>query len=186
MPNQWTSSQARKNRLKAIEEDKKTYIGSTACKHCGSYEKYVSSYGCYPCNYKKGVERLLSGSCEGYMTKEKWAKNRERRKEKIKENNRKYSKSERGKAISAENQRRRYARVKQGIPIEITNEELRMIQEIYQEAQRLTSSTGVCYHVDHIIPLFEGGMHHPDNLQVITYDEHLKKTAEENSRRQSK
>ena len=67
-----------------------------------------------------------------------------------------------------------------------TKEELFDIQKIYQEAQRLTSSTGVRYDVDHIIPLFEGGMHHPDNLQVITHEQHLKKTSEENSRRQSK
>jgi 5-methylcytosine-specific restriction endonuclease McrA len=50
----------------------------------------------------------------------------------------------------------------------------------------LTSSTGVQYDVDHIIPLFEGGLHHPNNLQIITHEEHLMKTAEENSRRQSK
>jgi len=62
------------NRLQSIEEGKKTYIGSTACKHCGSCEKYVSSYGCYPCNYKKGVKRLLEGCCDVYMTPEKQAK----------------------------------------------------------------------------------------------------------------
>lgn len=186
MPNQWSASQARKNRLEAIEEGKKTYIGSTACKHCGSYIKYVSSYGCYPCSYKKGVEKLLSGACDNYMTKEKWAANRERRRGKIKENQKKYSSTERGKAVAAEQQRRRYAKVKQSIPIEITIEELRKIQEIYQEAQHLTSTTGIRHDVDHIVPLFEGGPHHPDNLQVITYEQHLKKTAEENSRRQSK
>ena len=173
-------------RQQAIEEGKKTYIGSTACKYCGSYEKYVSSYGCYPCNYKKGVEKLLSGACEGYMTKEKWAANRERRKEKIRENNRKYSKSERGRAVAAEQQRRRYARLKQGIPIEITEKELRQIQKIYEKAQHLTFTTGMRYDVDHIIPLFEGGMHHPNNLQIITHEQHLVKTAKENSRRQSK
>jgi len=43
MPNQY-SGVGRQNRLQAIEEGKKTYIGSTACKYCGSYEKYVSSY----------------------------------------------------------------------------------------------------------------------------------------------
>ena len=184
MPNQYSNS--RSNRLQAIEEGKKTYIGSTACKHCGSYEKYVSSYGCFPCNHKKGVEKLLAGSCAGYMTKEKWAANRERRKEKIKENNRKYSKSERGRAVAAEKQRRRYAKVKQSIPIDISQEQIKEIQKIYQEAQHLTFTTGVRYDVDHISPLFEGGMHHPNNLQIITYEQHLKKTAEENSRRQSK
>ena len=173
-------------REKAIEEGKKTYTSSTPCKHCGSYEKYVSSYGCYPCTHKKGVEKLLSGACDGYMTKEKCAKNRERRREKIRENNKKYSKSERGKAVAAEKQRRRHARVKKGIHIEITEEELRQMQQIYQKAQNLTSTTGIRHEVDHIIPLFEGGTHHPDNLQIITREEHIKKTAKENSRRLSK
>jgi hypothetical protein len=185
MPNQYSNS--RSNRLKAIEEGKKTYIGSTACKHCGSYEKYVSSYNCSPCSIKKGLEKLNNEELmKPYRTKEKWAANRERRKEKIRENNKKYSSTERGKALSAEKQRRRYARLKQGIPIEITEEDLRQIQQIYQKAQHLTSSTGVQYDVDHIIPLFEGGLHHPNNLQIITHEEHLMKTAEENSRRQSK
>ena len=175
------------NRLRAIEEGKKTYKGSTACKHCGSYEKYVSSCNCAPCLKKKGLEKLNNEELmKPYRTKEKKQKYCEDNKEKVNAIKKKYSKSERGKAVSAEKQRRRYARLKQGIPIEITEEDLRQIQQIYQKAQHLTSSTGIRYDVDHIVPLFEGGMHHPDNLQVITHEQHLKKTAEENSRRQSK
>ena len=88
MPNQYSNS--RINRLKAIEEGKKTYIGSTACKHCGSYEKYVSSYNCSPCSIKKGLEKLNNEELmKPYRTKEKWAANRERRREKIRENNKK-------------------------------------------------------------------------------------------------
>ena len=90
MPNQYSNS--RSNRLQAIEEGKKTYIGSTACKHCGSYEKYVSSYNCAPCAIKKGLEKLSNEELmKPYRTKEKWAANRERRREKIRENNKKYS-----------------------------------------------------------------------------------------------
>ncbi|NBR72621.1 MAG: HNH endonuclease [Proteobacteria bacterium] len=76
--------------------------------------------------------------------------------------------------------------MKQGIPIEITEQQLCQIQEIYQEAQHLTFITGMQYDVDHIVPLFEGGLHHPNNLQIITHEEHLMKTAKENSRRQQK
>lgn len=50
--------------------------------------------------------------------------------------------------------------------------------------RNLTFTTGIQYDVDHIVPLFEGGLHHPENLQIITHDEHLMKTAQENSRRQ--
>ena len=185
MPNQY--SKGRENRLQAIEEGKKTYIGSTACKHCGSYEKYVSTSSCAPCLKRKGLEKLNNKELMApYRTKEKKQQYYENNRELVNSIKRKYAKSERGKAVSCEKQRRRHARLKQGIPIDITENELREIQEIYQEAQHLTFTTGVQYDVDHIIPLFEGGLHHPDNLQIITHEEHLMKTAKENSRRQQK
>jgi hypothetical protein len=70
MPNQY--SQSRKNRLKAIEEGKKTYTSETICKHCGSYEKYVSTSNCAPCSIKSGLEKLNNKELmEPYRTKEK-------------------------------------------------------------------------------------------------------------------
>jgi 5-methylcytosine-specific restriction endonuclease McrA len=173
MPNQY-SGEGRQNRLKAIEEGKKTYIGSTPCKHCGSYEKYVSSYGCYPCNYKKGVEKLLAGACEGYMTKEKWAANRERRRKTINENNKKYSQTERGKAVNTAKAARRRARKKDQTPI-LTQEEVGRILTLYEECARLTANTGVPHEVDHIIPICKGGLHHPDNMRILTMVENRKK-----------
>ena len=43
----------------------------------------------------------------------------------------------------------------------------------YKEAERLTEETGVIHHVDHIIPISKGGLHHQDNLQVLTKKENL-------------
>ena len=174
-------------REKAIEEGKKTYTSSNPCKHCGSYEKYVSNYSCAPCTIKSGLEKINDEELMApYRTREKKNKYCKNNKERVKKIKTKYAKSERGRAVAAEKQRRRYARVKQSTPIEITEEELRQMQQIYQEAQNLTSTTGIRHEVDHIIPLFEGGMHHPGNLQIITREEHIKKTAKENSRRLSK
>jgi hypothetical protein len=177
-------SVAREN---AIKEGKKTYTGSTACKHCGSCEKYVSTSSCAPCLKKKGLEKLNNQELmKPYRTKEKKQKYCEDNKEKVNGIKRKYAKSERGKAVGCEKSRRYLARKQLGIPIDITEQQLRQIQEIYQEAQHLTFTTGMQYDVDHIVPLFEGGLHHPDNLQIITHEEHLMKTAQENSRRQQK
>lgn len=185
MANQY--SQSRVNRLKAIENGEKKYLSVTACKTCGLYERYVCNNSCAQCTIKSGLEKLNNKELMGqYRTKEKKQKYCENNKEKVNQIKRKYAKSERGKAVNCEKQRRRYARLKQGIPIEINENELRKIQEIYQDAQHLTSTTGIRYDVDHIIPLFEGGEHHPDNLQIITYTEHLIKTAQENIRRQQK
>ena len=52
------------------------------------------------------------------------------------------------------------------------------ILAIYEEAKYLTKETGIPHHVDHIIPLNGKccrGIHHPENLQVITADANLKK-----------
>jgi len=165
---------AKVNRSKAIEEGKKTYISSTACKVCGSYEKYVSSYGCYPCNYKKGVEKLKAGVCEGYMTKEKWAANRERRRETIRENNKRYSQTEKGKVANNAKAAKRRGVQKNQTP-EMTQEEMNRLLTFYAECARLTADTGVPHEVDHIIPICKGGLHHPDNLQILTMEENRKK-----------
>lgn len=49
----------------------------------------------------------------------------------------------------------------------------------YTEAQRLTEETGIKYEVDHYIPLDLGGLHHQDNLQVITQAENQSKSAKD-------
>ena len=56
------------------------------------------------------------------------------------------------------------------------DEELRL-HEIYKKAQKLTTDTGISHHVDHKRPLAAGGVHHPDNLQVITAEENLSKSS---------
>ena len=174
-------------REEAIEKGKKTYIGNTSCKHCGSFEKYVSNWACAPCAVKTGLEKLNNGELmKPYRTKEKKQKYRENNKEKINGIKKKYSQTERGKGVNCEKTRRYLARKQLGIPVDITEQQLRQIQKIYEEAQHLTFTTGMQYDVDHILPLFEGGLHHPDNLQIITHKEHLMKTSQENSRRQKK
>ena len=185
MPNQY--SQSRVNRLKAIENGEKKYISETPCKKCCSYERYVCNKSCSPCTIKSGLEKLNNEELmKPYRTKDKKQKYCENNKEKVNGIKRKYAKTERGRAVNCEKTRRYVARKQLGIPVDIEETQLRQIQEIYQEAQHLTFTAGVQYDVDHIVPLFEGGLHHPDNLQVITHKEHLMKTAQENSRRQQK
>ena len=60
---------------------------------------------------------------------------------------------------------------------ELSKEELDKIYKIYERSRMLSEMTGIQHHVDHIIPLSKGGLHHPDNLQILTAEENLKKGA---------
>ena len=60
----------------------------------------------------------------------------------------------------------------------LTKAEQERIQRLYEERDRLNEASGcIEYHVDHIIPLAKGGMHHPGNLQLITAAENMRKGA---------
>ena len=43
-------------------------------------------------------------------------------------------------------------------------------------AKQLTEETGVPHEVDHTIPISKGGLHHQDNLQVLTREENRRKS----------
>lgn len=51
----------------------------------------------------------------------------------------------------------------------------KIIRQFYLMRDRLCRCTGFAWHVDHIIPLSRGGMHHHCNLQVITASANLRK-----------
>lgn len=42
-----------------------------------------------------------------------------------------------------------------------------LVEQIYRTAEQLTRLTGQPYHVDHVIPLARGGLHHQDNLVAM-------------------
>lgn len=54
---------------------------------------------------------------------------------------------------------------------ELTKKNIALMKRIYKKSNEL----GVKWQVDHIIPLSKGGLHHPDNLQIIPKVENLKK-----------
>lgn len=60
----------------------------------------------------------------------------------------------------------------------LTSEDLSRMENIYLYAKSMSITTGVEYHVDHVLPLrgkFVSGLHVPDNLQVITGKENMSK-----------
>jgi len=58
---------------------------------------------------------------------------------------------------------------------ELTKDEKQRIEDIYWLAKDLQAVTGEVYHVDHIRPVSKGGLHHPDNLQILPADLNFKK-----------
>jgi 5-methylcytosine-specific restriction endonuclease McrA len=61
---------------------------------------------------------------------------------------------------------------------DLTQEEKCQIELIYKKSQKL----GPNWQVDHIIPLSKGGLHHPDNLQIVTKTYNLHKSYKLNFR----
>jgi 5-methylcytosine-specific restriction endonuclease McrA len=136
---------SKEKRDESIQKGEKSYISATQCKKCGSYEKYVTSYGCVDCSVKKNLHKLYDNNLmDKYKTRSK---------------------------INAKTYRYR-TRKRNQMPETADNEK---ILWFYKESERLTEETGIIHHVDHIVPISKGGLHHQDNLQVLTKKENLSK-----------
>ena len=86
--------------------------------------------------------------------------------EKLRADAKEYTKANRGK-MNAKNAKRR-ALIKKQTPSWYDHE---MVTEIYETAAEFG------YHVDHIVPLAKGGLHSHENLQLLTPEENLAKSA---------
>lgn len=157
---------------------------------------------CNRCNTTKNTTDFYkrAASIDGLMAlckecskaaKRQWAKeNRER----LQEYDREYRKSPEFKKYAKEyfsnhqkenraywnsrNAKRRAAKL-QRTPPWLTEDQLWLINEIYDLAALRTEATGVEHHVDHVVPLqgnTVSGLHLPWNLQVLTAYENLSKS----------
>ena len=160
------------DRIKALEEGRKFYVGGRSHK-CGSVIKFVSSGSCHYCGMMKGRQKLAEGVCDKYKTPEKEAARRDRWRrnnpEKVRAQWRRTD-----KAKNAEKSNRYRCKKRDQTP-DLTLQEQTDIMELYNLARKLTIETGVKHEVDHIIPVSKGGIHHPDNLQVLTKYENQSK-----------
>jgi len=145
------------------------------CKDCRKHarENYLRTY------YSEHKDKIKSTSKKNYIKNKDRVLERQKEynlknKEQIQKRNRAYSvkwrKNNKAKANSyTYNRRAKLANATS------PSADLGKIQEFYYLAEKMTKDSGVLYVVDHIEPLSKGGLHHQDNLQVITAIENLEK-----------
>ena len=109
-----------------------------------------------------------------YRTKEKVKLYWENNKDKSKEIDKRYRESEKGIIASTSKSAKRRARIKKQLT---SDADFDIIKSIYEECRRLSLETGIPHEVDHIVPISKGGLHHQDNLQILTMSENRKKGA---------
>ena len=82
--------------------------------------------------------------------------------------------AERNPELVSERRRRRRCRERNS-SIHLTaneNQQLLILERTRQELQR---ETGREYHIDHILPIIHGGIHHPINLRILEGKENMSK-----------
>ncbi len=126
--------------------------------------------------YEDNKEKLKKASNQYYKDNEEYIK---KYRESIKEHTRNYMKGyhiryyqDNKDYYRASNASRRAIKLNQTPP----NADKKKIRYMYQTAHKLRELFDVEYHVDHIIPMSKGGLHHEDNLQILTAEENLKKS----------
>lgn len=202
-----------KSKEEARSRGLKTYFTGVPCKNGHLSERNASGGQCRQCLkdwHERNKERHKENMRQHYQdNKEAYLGKSRRQRETVdpetkKAWNRKYRRSEKGKAQSRNwtaanpdkhaemtkdwKQRniakiRKYTRTRQAAlkhrtPPWLTAEDHAAIQSVYDEAHRLEQQDGVPRHVDHIVPL-QGeevsGLHVPWNLQILTESENCSK-----------
>lgn len=157
--------QSGKNRRDAIAKDRNWYESTTPCKKCDSKIKYVSGYKCKPCSIEDGLVKLANTALMApYRTQEKAnAKQRRWRAENYNKWQAQWLRRPKDKACARGAKYRASKRNQTPDDADLDD-----IQAIYTRCQELSEETGIPHHVDHIHPISKGGLHHQDNLQILT------------------
>ena len=173
---------AKSSALKEAKEQGQKHYHGRPCKNCKETLKFTINQSCVACTKKRASTAIRGPEVyKKYIKSEKgqkWLKDY-RHSETYRSVQNKWKKKS---GFSREQQARRRKQIADTYE-SLLETEKQALKDIYAEAAKLSCETGITYHVDHIKPLFEGGAHHPDNLQIMTDEEHWIKCAIENKRR---
>ena len=149
----------------AIKERSKAYYEATKEANKEARAKYKKAY-------RKANKEAIAEYNKAYYEATK-----EANKEAKAEYKRAWRKA--NKEAKAEENVRRRALKRNAIPkfLRSCQEEKKRLQKIYRLRQLLSDATGIIHHVDHMWPLSDGGPHWSGNLQIITAQENLSKSA---------
>jgi len=171
------------SRKEAIGLGLKRYFTGKPCKKGHIFQRRTEKGDCVLCAQKVAAKSMMERRRSDPSYRAKEAVDQKRR---YSENN-----SSRTKRLAAKRrwQKRYPAKVNSkcairraakvsATPSWLTKEQKREIVKVYEESANISRTTGVKYHVDHIIPLkgeFVSGLHVPWNLQIITESENCRK-----------
>lgn len=127
-------------------------------------KKKASKRAWWKCFYQKNRERVLA---------EKKAY-RDANREVIRATQKTYRDSEKGMSKNAEEARERRA-LKKRCSVPLTQSEKLQLMQLESTRRKLCRETGREYHIDHIVPLAHGGLHHPVNLRILESAENVLK-----------
>jgi hypothetical protein len=114
--------------------------------------------------YQENKERILAEKREY----------RESNRQVIRDTQKVYRDSEKGRSKNAEEARERRA-LKKNCTIPLMESERERLMLLEKTRRELSVETGREYHIDHIIPLAHGGIHHPMNLRILDGTENISK-----------
>lgn len=140
------------------------YFTGVACKHGHINKRFVSCgvcLGCYRIHRENNRENEVIRVTE-------YNKNNL---DKMKCRQIKYRASIKGRGVAnASSAKRRVSKI-QRTSKWLSKNDLKMIDNMYLIASRVSKETGVKHHVDHVVPLqgeLVSGLHVPNNLQLLT------------------
>jgi hypothetical protein len=108
---------------------------------------------------------------KAYASTKKWVNNN---REKHNLYRKKWYRSETGRISAAQKHRNRRARENKAF-VHLTKNEKERIVLLENTRLELQKETGQVYHIDHILPLAHGGIHHPINMRILGINENSSK-----------